>query len=55
MERGEFLGTWKSLPDSSEVSRNIQKVRTNNTDAIKSFLGQNNIFTIACRNLEGKV
>mmetsp|Transcript_80939 Transcript_80939/g.121662 ORF Transcript_80939/g.121662 Transcript_80939/m.121662 type:complete len:548 (+) Transcript_80939:1021-2664(+) len=54
MEKSEFLGTWKSLPDSSEVSKSIQKVRTNNASAIQQFLGQNNIFTIACRPLNEK-
>mmetsp|Transcript_26252 Transcript_26252/g.44796 ORF Transcript_26252/g.44796 Transcript_26252/m.44796 type:complete len:898 (+) Transcript_26252:41-2734(+) len=54
LEKATFLSMWKSLPDSCESSRNIPAVRTKDAQAIQQFLGQNNIFPIACRPLADK-
>ncbi|KAG7022848.1 Beta-adaptin-like protein B, partial [Cucurbita argyrosperma subsp. argyrosperma] len=34
MERTNFLETWRSLPDSNEVSRDFSTILINNVDAI---------------------
>ncbi|KAI3691801.1 hypothetical protein L6452_31603 [Arctium lappa] len=49
MERSTFLETWKSLPDSSEVSRDILGIVVNSVDAIIDQLGSSNMFFVAKR------
>ena len=46
---------WKSLPAEAELPRDIAKVRTSDPQQLQPFLAQNNIFVIACRNLEDRV
>lgn len=44
-----MLQTWKSLPDSNEVSRDIPSIVINNVDAALEQLGSSNMFFIAKR------
>ncbi|CAH1449648.1 unnamed protein product [Lactuca virosa] len=47
MERSTFLETWKSLPDSNEVSKEIPGITINNVDATIEQLASSNMFFIA--------
>ncbi|KAI3706988.1 hypothetical protein L6452_25130 [Arctium lappa] len=49
MERTAFLETWKSLPDSNEVSRDMPGIVINNVDATIEQLAPSNMFFIAKR------
>nr|XP_043627939.1 beta-adaptin-like protein B [Erigeron canadensis] len=49
MERSTFLETWKSLPDSNEVSKDIPSIVINNVEATIEQLGSSNMFFIAKR------
>nr|XP_043630430.1 beta-adaptin-like protein B [Erigeron canadensis] len=49
MERTTFLETWKSLPDSNEVSRDIPGIVINNVDTTLEQLSASNMFFIAKR------
>ncbi|GJV50920.1 beta-adaptin-like protein C [Tanacetum coccineum] len=49
MERATFLETWKSIPDSNEVSRDIPGVLINNVDTTIEQLSSSNMFFIAKR------
>ncbi|XP_076907654.1 beta-adaptin-like protein B, partial [Bidens hawaiensis] len=49
MERSAFLETWKSLPDSNEVSKDIPSIVINNIDATIERLSSSNMFFIAKR------
>ncbi|PWA48595.1 adaptin family protein [Artemisia annua] len=49
MERPTFLETWKSLPDSNEVSKEIPGVVINNVDATIEQLASSNMFFVAKR------
>ncbi|CAH9132162.1 unnamed protein product [Cuscuta epithymum] len=49
MERSTFLETWKSLPDSNEISRDFPGVAINSVDATIEHLATSNIFFIAKR------
>ncbi|KAL4592554.1 hypothetical protein LXL04_005554 [Taraxacum kok-saghyz] len=49
MERGAFLETWKSLPDSNEVSKEIPGIAINNLDETIDQLSKHNMFFIAKR------
>ncbi|KAK9079640.1 hypothetical protein SSX86_001313 [Deinandra increscens subsp. villosa] len=49
MERTAFLETWKSLPDSNEVSKDMQSIVINNIDATIERLSSSNMFFIAKR------
>ncbi|KAE8055362.1 hypothetical protein FH972_012203 [Carpinus fangiana] len=49
MERGSFLETWRSLPDSNEVSKEFPGIVVNNAEAAIERLGASNIFFIAKR------
>lgn len=44
-----LLQTWKSLPDSNEVSKDIPGIVINNVEATIEQLGSSNIFFIAKR------
>ncbi|XP_062146099.1 beta-adaptin-like protein B [Alnus glutinosa] len=49
MERGSFLETWRSLPDSNEVSKEFPGIVVNNAEAAIDRLTASNIFFIAKR------
>ncbi|CAM8879874.1 unnamed protein product [Rhodiola kirilowii] len=49
MERGAFLETWRSLPESNEVSKSIQSIVVNNIDVTLNRLASSNMFFIAKR------
>lgn len=52
MERGTFLETWKALPDSHEVSKDLPNAVINNVDVTIEKLSASNIFYIARRVLK---
>ncbi|KVH95398.1 AP complex subunit beta [Cynara cardunculus var. scolymus] len=49
MERGTFLETWRSLPDSNEVSKDFPDIVINSVDATIERLASSNMFFIAKR------
>ncbi|XP_038888500.1 beta-adaptin-like protein C [Benincasa hispida] len=49
MERASFLETWRSLPDSNEVTRDFPALLINNVEAIPERLAATNMFFIAKR------
>ncbi|XAR70270.1 hypothetical protein NMG60_11027065 [Bertholletia excelsa] len=49
MERGTFLETWKSLPDSNEVSKDFPSIIINSIEATLDKLARANMFFIAKR------
>ncbi|XP_021725471.1 beta-adaptin-like protein C [Chenopodium quinoa] len=49
MERGTFLETWKSLPDSNEVLREFPGLVINSMDSTLDKLASSNMFFIAKR------
>lgn len=49
MERSSFLETWKSLPDSNEVSKDFATIVLNSVEATIDRLAASNIFFIAKR------
>ncbi|KAJ8764856.1 hypothetical protein K2173_010321 [Erythroxylum novogranatense] len=49
MERGNFLETWRSLPDSNEVSKDFQGIVVNSVEATIDRLAASNMFFIAKR------
>ncbi|PWA95092.1 AP-1 complex subunit beta-1 [Artemisia annua] len=49
MERATFLETWKSIPDSNEVSKDIPGIVINNVDTTIEQLSSSNMFFIAKR------
>ncbi|VFQ82846.1 unnamed protein product [Cuscuta campestris] len=49
MERSTFLETWKSLPDSNEISRDFPGIVINSIDATIDHLASVNMFFIAKR------
>lgn len=49
MERGTFLETWKSLPDSNEVLRDFPGLVINSVEATLDKLAASNMFFIAKR------
>ncbi|GJP48281.1 hypothetical protein CLOM_g7596 [Closterium sp. NIES-68] len=52
MERGMFLETWKALPDSNEVSRDLPGITISNIDSVSEKLALNNVFFVAKRHLK---
>nr|GEU67850.1 beta-adaptin-like protein B [Tanacetum cinerariifolium] len=52
MERGTFLETWRSLPDSKEVSNDIPDIVLNSVDETKERLAFSNMFFVAKRKKE---
>ncbi|PWA35815.1 adaptin family protein [Artemisia annua] len=52
MEHGTFLETWRSLPDSKEVSKDISDIVINSVDETIERLASSNIFFIAKRKNE---
>nr|XP_022344232.1 AP-1 complex subunit beta-1-like [Crassostrea virginica]XP_022344233.1 AP-1 complex subunit beta-1-like [Crassostrea virginica] len=53
MEKRVFLATWKDIPAQNEVQHEICNVQ-HNADTISQKLKNNNVFTIAKRNVEGQ-
>ncbi|KAJ7959722.1 Beta-adaptin-like protein [Quillaja saponaria] len=49
MERGSFLETWRSLPDSNEVSKDLSGIVLNSIEATLDRLAASNMFFIAKR------
>lgn len=53
MDKRVFLATWKDIPAQNEVQYNLENVQ-HNADTVSQKLRNNNIFTIAKRNVEGQ-
>lgn len=53
MEKRVFLATWKDIPAQNEVQYTINNVE-HNADTVSAKLRNNNIFTVAKRNVEGQ-
>ncbi|CAG7787009.1 unnamed protein product [Allacma fusca] len=53
MDKRVFLQTWKDIPTQNEVQYSINNVSAN-SDAVVQKMQQNNVFTIAKRNVEGQ-
>ena len=53
MDKRIFLSTWKDIPAQNEVQYTINNVSLS-ADAVSAKMQQNNVFTIAKRNVEGQ-
>ena len=53
MDKRIFLSTWKDIPAANEVQYTINNVSLG-ADAVSAKMQQNNVFTIAKRNVEGQ-
>eukprot|EP00095_Tigriopus_kingsejongensis_P007970 maker-scaffold135_size322082-snap-gene-2.12 protein:Tk07970 transcript:maker-scaffold135_size322082-snap-gene-2.12-mRNA-1 annotation:"ap-2 complex subunit beta" len=53
MEKKVFLATWKDIPSANEVQFTLENVECN-ADGVSAKMHQNNVFTVAKRNLEGQ-
>ncbi|KAI0208782.1 AP-1 complex subunit beta-1 [Lamellibrachia satsuma] len=53
MEKRVFLATWKDIPAQNEVQYEIKDVQ-HSGDTVSQKLRNNNVFTIAKRNVEGQ-
>lgn len=53
MDKRVFLATWKDIPAQNEVQYTLTNVQCN-ADAVVQKMQQNNVFTIAKRNVEGQ-
>uniref|UniRef100_A0A8C5PRZ3 Adaptor related protein complex 2 subunit beta 1 n=1 Tax=Leptobrachium leishanense TaxID=445787 RepID=A0A8C5PRZ3_9ANUR len=53
MERQVFLATWKDIPNENELQFQIKECHLN-ADSVSSKLQNNNVYTIAKRNVEGQ-
>uniref|UniRef100_A0A0B7BMQ3 Beta-adaptin appendage C-terminal subdomain domain-containing protein n=1 Tax=Arion vulgaris TaxID=1028688 RepID=A0A0B7BMQ3_9EUPU len=53
MDKKDFLSSWKEIPAQNEVQSTITNVQ-HNADTVSQKLRNNNIFTIAKRNVEGQ-
>ncbi|XP_064612235.1 AP-1 complex subunit beta-1-like [Liolophura sinensis] len=53
MEKRIFLATWKDIPAQNEVQTTLNNVQ-HNADTVSQKLRNNNVFTIAKRNVEGQ-
>uniref|UniRef100_A0A1I7TNI4 AP complex subunit beta n=1 Tax=Caenorhabditis tropicalis TaxID=1561998 RepID=A0A1I7TNI4_9PELO len=54
MEKREFLEEWKSIPEQNEQQFTLQNTHNMNADAICSKLQQNNIHTVARRQVDNQ-
>ncbi|KAJ6803452.1 beta-adaptin-like protein B [Iris pallida] len=54
MERSSFLETWKSIPDTNEISKDLQGAVINNVDATIDHLSASNVFFVAKRRNANK-
>lgn len=53
MDKRVFLGTWKDIPAQNEVQYTLTNVPLS-ADQVVQKMQQNNVFTIAKRNVEGQ-
>lgn len=53
MDKRLFLSTWKDIPAQNEVQYTIKNIACD-TDGVVQKMNQNNVFTIAKRNVEGQ-
>lgn len=53
MDKRVFLATWKDIPSANEYQTDIDNVQ-HNADTVSSKLKNNNIFTVAKRNVDGQ-
>ncbi|RUS70316.1 hypothetical protein EGW08_021922 [Elysia chlorotica] len=53
MDKKDFLASWKEIPAQNEVQSTISNVQ-HNADTVSQKLRNNNVFTIAKRNVEGQ-
>uniref|UniRef100_A0A3B3XJ20 Beta-adaptin appendage C-terminal subdomain domain-containing protein n=1 Tax=Poecilia mexicana TaxID=48701 RepID=A0A3B3XJ20_9TELE len=53
MERQVFLATWKDIPNENELQYQIKDCHLN-ADTVSGKLQNNNVYTIAKRNVEGQ-
>ena len=53
MEKKVFLATWRDIPSQNEVQYTLEGIECN-ADGVSSKMLQNNVFTVAKRNLEGQ-
>uniref|UniRef100_A0A1B6DGS2 AP complex subunit beta n=1 Tax=Clastoptera arizonana TaxID=38151 RepID=A0A1B6DGS2_9HEMI len=53
MDKRIFLSTWKDIPSQNEVQYTLTNIQCN-ADVIVQKMQQNNVFTIAKRNVEGQ-
>jgi hypothetical protein len=53
MDKRIFLATWKDIPVQNEVQYDIRDVQ-HNADTVSQKLRNNNVFTVAKRNVEGQ-
>uniref|UniRef100_A0A4W4ECS7 AP complex subunit beta n=1 Tax=Electrophorus electricus TaxID=8005 RepID=A0A4W4ECS7_ELEEL len=49
-----FLATWKDIPNENELQYQIKECHLNAADTVSGKLQNNNIYTIAKRNVEGQ-
>ncbi|KAJ6826811.1 beta-adaptin-like protein B [Iris pallida] len=54
MERTSFLETWKSIPDTNEIAKDLQGAVINSVDATIELLGASNVFFVAKRRNANK-
>ncbi|KAL4003750.1 Adaptin N terminal region family protein [Acanthocheilonema viteae] len=54
MDKRDFLQMWKEIPEQNEVQFSINNVKGLSADDICTKLQQNNVFTVARRNVEGQ-
>ncbi|CAD5115359.1 DgyrCDS4338 [Dimorphilus gyrociliatus] len=53
MDKRVFLATWKDIPSANEFQTDVDNVQ-HNADTVSSKLKNNNIFTVAKRNVDGQ-
>ena len=54
MDKRLFLNSWKEIPEQNELQFQINLASMISSDDISSKLKNNNVFTIAKRNVEGQ-
>jgi vesicle coat complex subunit len=54
MDKRDFLQLWKEIPEQNEVQFTINNVHGLSADDICAQLHQNNVFTVARRNVDGQ-
>ncbi|MCP9257594.1 AP-2 complex subunit beta [Dirofilaria immitis] len=54
MDKRDFLQMWKEIPEQNEVQFTINNIKGLTADDICTKLQQNNVFTVARRNVEGQ-
>jgi len=54
MEKKTYLSTWKDIPSQNEVQSTISGVSNMSADALEARLKENNVYTVAKRNIDGQ-